>query len=422
MAPFDQGTQFPRFAEPRLAQALAYSPVVLVHGPRQCGKSTLAKMLGDRQGYGYLSFDNAVTRRSADEDPLGFVDDLPSRVILDEVQRVPALFTTLKSVVDRDRQPGRFLLTGSSNVLLVPKLSDSLAGRMAILRLHPFAQCELAGQPSEFLDRLFEADFPVKTVPRLKEDLLERVVAGGYPPALERPAGPPAHTTRDDWYRDYITSLVQRDVREISRIRSLDALPRLLRLAAARTGQLVNLLDLSTSFQQSRQTIGDYITLLEHIFLLERLPPWYNNHTSRLIKTPKLHLGDSGLACSLLGVDAQTLKSDRSQFGPLLETFVYQEIRRMASWHERHHEFFHYRDKDQAEVDIVIERGSNRIAGVEVKAAATVSAADFKGLKKLKTACGDRFAGGVVLYDGETSAGFGEGLYAIPLRWLWEAP
>lgn len=222
MVPSDRSTQFPRFSEPRLAQALAYSPVVLVHGPRQCGKSTLAKMLGDREGYGYLSFDNAVTRRSADEDPLGFVDDLPNRVILDEVQRVPELFITLKSVVDRDRQPGRFLLTGSSNVLLVPKLSDSLAGRMAILRLHPFAQCELAGQPSEFLDRLFEADFPVKTVPRLKEDLLERVVAGGYPPALERPVGAPANTARNDWYRDYITTLVQRDVREISRIRSLD--------------------------------------------------------------------------------------------------------------------------------------------------------------------------------------------------------
>lgn len=204
----------------------------------------------------------------------------------------------------------------------------------------------------------------------------------------------------------------------------------MLRLAAARAGQLVNLLDLSSSFQQSRQTIGDYITLLEQFFLLERLPPWFNNHTSgpttrpnnRLIKTPKLHLGDSGLACSLLGVDAQTLKADRSQLGPLLETFVYQEIRRMASWHECHHEFFHYRDKDKAEVDIVIEKGANQIAGVEVKAAATVSAADFKGLKKLKQDCGDRFAGGVVLYDGENSAGFGEGLYAIPLRWLWEAP
>jgi len=409
---------FPRFAEQPLAQALAYSPVVLVHGPRQCGKSTLAKVLGDQQAYGYLSFDNAVTRRSADEDPLGFCDDLPHRVILDEVQRVPELFTTLKSVVDRDRQPGRFLLTGSSNVLLVPKLSDSLAGRMAILRLHPFAQCELEGQVSAFLDRLFEADFPIKTVPRLKETLLERVVAGGYPPALERPAG----AIRDSWYRDYITTLVQCDVREISRIRSLDSLPRLLRLAAARTGQLFNLLDLSSSFQLSRATIGDYITLLEHIFLLERLPPWYNNHTSRLVKTPKLHLGDSGLACSLLGIDAQSLKTDRNQLGPLLETFVYQELRRMASWHERHHEFFHYRDKDQAEVDVVIERGANRIAGVEVKAAATVSAADFKGLKKLKETCGDRFAAGVVLYDGENSARFGEGLYAIPIRWLWDAP
>lgn len=407
---------YPRFAEAALAEALTDSPVALIHGPRQCGKSTLARMLGDREGYVYTSFDDEVMRAAAETDPIGFVDDLPERAILDEVQRVPGLFSSLKAVVDRDRRPGRFLLTGSSNVLLVPRLSDSLAGRMAIQRLHPFAQCELAGKPSKFIDRLFAADFRARKVARLKGELPARMVAGGYPPALERSEG----QRRDNWYRDYINTLIQRDVRELARISALDALPRLLAMAAGRTAQLFNLSDLASSFRLSRNTIGDYVTLLENIFLLDRIPPWHSNRSNRLVKTPKLHMGDTGLACSLLGLDSGTLASDRAQLGPLLETFVYQELRRLASWHTDHHDFYHFRDRDKVEVDIVIERGARRLAGVEVKAAATVTTADFRGLRKLKKTAGKRFVAGVVLYDGEACAGFGEGLFAVPLRLLWE--
>jgi len=407
---------YPRFAESALAEALSDSPVVLIHGPRQCGKSTLASMLGERQGYAYTSFDDDVMREAAATDPIGFVDALPERAILDEVQRVPGLFTSLKAAVDRKRQPGRFLLTGSSNVLLLPNLSDSLAGRMAIQRLHPFAQCELAGKPSVFLDRLFAGEFPIRKVPRLKDGLPRRIAAGGYPPALERPEG----RRRDNWYRDYINTLIQRDVRELARISTLNALPRLLRLAAGRTAQLFNLSDLASAFQLSRTTIGDYVTLLEHIFLLERLPPWHSNHASRLVKTPKLHIGDTGLACGLLGLDAAALAADRTQLGPLLETFVYQELRRLASWHPHQHNFYHLRDRDKVEVDIVIERSVRQLAGVEVKAAATVTATDFRGLRKLKHTAGKRFVAGVVLYDGETVSSFGDGLYAMPISTLWE--
>ncbi|MCB1842571.1 MAG: ATP-binding protein [Halioglobus sp.] len=408
----------PRFAETVLAEALADSPLVLIHGPRQCGKSTLARMYGDKAGYRYFSFDDDTLRGAAASDPVGFVGDLPARVILDEVQRVPELFTSLKAAVDHNREPGRFLLTGSSNVLLMPRLSDSLAGRMAIQRLHPFARCELTGQPADFLDRLFAADFPTRNVARLRAALAEHVAAGGYPPALARAEG----RRREHWYRDYITTLVQRDVRDIARIRSLDALPRLLRLAAARTAQLFNVSELASAFQLSRVTIADYLTLLENIFLLERLPPWHSNHTSRLVKTPKLHMGDSGLACGLLGLTGAMLQADRAQLGPLLETFVYQELRRLASWHSQHHDFFHFRDRDQVEVDIVLERGGGQLAGVEVKAAATVTAADFRGLRKLRDGAGGRFVAGVVLYDGEHCARFDTGLYAVPLRWLWENP
>lgn len=403
-----------RCAERALAEALMDSPVVLLHGPRQCGKSTLARMLGDRAGYSHVTLDDDTFRAAALADPVGFVDGLPARVIIDEVQRVPMLFTSLKARLDRDRQPGQFLLTGSSNVLLLPKLSDSLAGRMAILRLHPFAQCELVGKDSDFLDRLFAGDFPVRKMERLRDEIPSRIIAGGYPPALARPVG----RRRDAWYRDYITTIVQRDIREMARIRSLDAMPRLLRLAAARTAQLFNLSDLASAFQINRITVGEYVTLLENIFLIERLAPWHSNHTSRLVKTPKLHMGDTGLACALMGLTGDMLSADRTLLGPLLETFVYQELRRLASWHESHHDFFHYRDKDMVEVDIVIERGAGKLAGVEIKAAATVTSQDFKGLHKLKHTAGKRFTCGVVLYDGEACVSFGDGMFAVPLRWL----
>ena len=233
---------------------------------------------------------------------------------------------------------------------------------------------------------------------------------------LLRAVGP----RRAAWYRDYLEALVQRDVRDLARISSLDALPRLLALAAAQTAQLLNVTDRASPFQLSRPTIRDYVTLLERVFLLETLPPWHSNKLSRLVKTPKLHIGDTGLACALLGVDVAALASDRTLLGPLLETFVLQEVRRQASWEAEPMSFFHFRDRDGAEVDLVIERGARAVVGVDVKAAATVTASDFRGLRKLQAAAGDRFVGGVVLYDGETSVSFGDGLHAVPLRGLWE--
>ena len=407
----------PRFAEERLIEALSDTPVVLIHGPRQSGKTTLAKKLGAERGYSYSSFDDDVVLAAARTDPVGFVDDLPDQVILDEVQRAPELFTSLKTAVDRRRAPGRFILTGSANVLVVPKLADSLAGRMEILRLHPLAQCELLGTKPRFLEALFGGSFSLRSSDRLGPELAERIVAGGYPAALERQQ----RRRRAAWYQAYIETLVQRDVRDLARITSLDMLPRLLTVAAGQTAQLFNVSDLAAPFQRSRQTIRDYLTLLERVFLLDLLPPWHTNRLSRVIKTPKLHLGDTGVACALLGLDAEALHDDRQTLGLLLETFVFQELRRQASWSEDSMRFHHFRDKDGAEVDVVIERGARRVAGIEVKAGATVTSADFRGLRKLAAAAGKRFAAGVVLYDGEATAGFGEGLYAVPVRRLWEA-
>ncbi len=408
----------PRFAGAGLVEALTDSPVVLLHGPRQCGKTTLARLVGEARGYEYFTFDEDVSRLAAEADPAGFVDRLPDRVILDEIQRVPTLFTAIKASVDRRRVAGRFLLTGSTNVLLVPALADSLAGRMEILRLFPLAQAELTGHDSGFLPALFSAAFETQRADRLAHELAERIVAGGYPAALARSQ---PHR-RAAWYRDYLDAIVQRDVRDLARISALDTLPRLLALAAGQTARLLNVSDLAAPFSVSRPTIRDYVTLLERVFLLEELHPWHTNRLSRLVKTPKLHIGDTGLACALLGVNAAALDSDRELLGQLLETFVYQELRRQASWHETSLSFFHFRDRDAFEVDIVVERGARELAGIEVKASATVREGDFRGLRKLREASGRRFVCGVVLYDGEVTTPFGDRLFAVPIRALWTRP
>ncbi len=407
---------YPRYAEKPLTEALSDSPAVLVHGPRQCGKTTLARLVGDSLGYDYISFDDDVARTAAAADPAGFVAGLPERSILDEVQRVPSLFTALKQEIDRRRVPGRFLLTGSSQVLLLPSLADSLAGRMEVLRLHPLSQNEIYGGVPNFLDDLFRGRFQTASTNRLGDDLAERIVAGGYPAALERPTA----RRRANWYRNFVETQLQRDARDMSRISALDALPRLLSAAASQTARLYNLSDLAAPFQLSRPTIGGYVELLERLFLVERLPPWHSNRLNRLVKTPKLHIGDTGLGCALLGTGPPALAQDRTFFGQLLETFVFQELKRQSICQEQPLSFFHYRDKDQVEVDVVIERGALAVAGVEVKASATVTTSDFRGLHKLKKTTGDRFASGVVLYDGEIASSFGGGMFAVPIRSLCE--
>ncbi len=406
---------YPRHAEGRLAGALADTPVVLLHGPRQCGKTTLARAVAEPAGYGYLSFDDDTLTAAAKADPAGFVANLPHRMVLDEIQRVPEIFTSIKAQVDRDRRPGRFLLTGSANVLLLPTLADSLAGRLEAQRLHPLAQCELARHESGFLRALFSRDFPVARHERLGPEMSRRIVAGGFPAALARQPG-----RQRDWYRAYVQTLVQRDVRDLARIGSLDAVPRLLEFAAGQTAHLLNISELAGPFQLSRPTIRDYMALLERVFLVETLPPWHVRHLNRLIKTPKIHLGDTGLASALLRVDAQALDKDRVLLGQLLETFVFHELRRQASWGPADIAFHHFRDRDDHEVDIVLEQGRLQLTGVEVKASGTVREADFRGLRKLREIAGERFVCGVVLYDGEVSIPFSKDLFAVPLRALWD--
>ena len=407
-----------RHAEWKFLAALDRSPAVLIHGPRQCGKTTLARMIGEARSHAYIDFNLPAARANARNDPDGFAASLRGRVVLDEVQYAPELFAALRAEIDRDRTPGRFLMTSSSNVLLLPKLGDTLAGRMALQRLHPLSQCELERVQPTFLDALFAADFQMRTTEPLLLQLAERVVAGGYPAMLARSSA----RSRRAWLRNHVRAVARRDVLSLRRIRSLNAVPKLLQLAAAQTARLLNVAGIASACGLTRPTVRDHLIFLQHVFLLDHLPAWHHERAIGLVKRPKLHFRDTGLACALLGVSAEKLRApqlDRTLYGQLLETFALQELRRQASANRKSIDFFHYREKSGSEVDIVINRGS-QLAGVAIKASGTAEPKDFRGLERFRDLAGERFACGVVLYDGHYCLRFGDRLYAVPIRFLWE--
>lgn len=405
-----------RSLTPRLRESLGDAPVTLLVGPRQAGKSTLAQQLVEEMHLdAYLTLDDGVTLAAAASDPDGFVAGLPRSVAIDEVQRAPALLPAIKASVDRDRRPGRFLLTGSANVLLLPRVSESLAGRLEAHTLWPFSQGEIDQRESAFLERLFAggsreptagADDPTS--------LLERIVRGGFPPAVERTG-----RRRDAWLGSYVETVVQREVRDIANVDRLALLPRLVGLLAARTAGLLNVAELARSAGIPLTTLQRYLVLLEHVFLLVRIPAWHANLGKRLVRSPKAHLVDSGVAAHALGVSADRLAQDPSLLGPLLESFVGMELVKQSSWAERSVRVHHFRTSAGREVDFVLEDRSGRVAAVEVKAGATVGPRDVAGLRLLADALGDRFVRGVVLYGGPAAVPFGERLAAWPIDVLW---
>ncbi|MBL4630869.1 MAG: ATP-binding protein [Paraglaciecola sp.] len=404
---------FVRFAEQNLLKALDDTPVVLIHGSRQCGKTTLAQMVGEKHQYHYLTFDDVNQLNAAKSDPVGFVDNLPEKTIIDEIQRAPEIFTSIKASVDKNRKPGRFILTGSANVLLLPKLSDSLAGRIEVIHLRPLSQAEIIGCQSSVIQNLFTRKTQLSAITtgyaKLGKGLIDLITSGGYPSALTRTT----ENRKMAWYRDFTNTLIQRDIQDIASIQNMSLLPKLLALCASQTGRLFNVSDLASPFAISRPTIKEYVALLEQIFLVEQIQPWHNNRLSRLIKTPKMHLTDTGLACSLLNVKAKDLQHDRNLFGQLLETYIFQELQKYAGWQDSNCDIYHFRNKDKVEVDFILQDGQF-ITGIEVKASATIQFADFKGIIKLRDAVGVSFVKGVVFYDGDAILSFGDRLFAVP--------
>ena len=402
-----------RHITPSLLQALSDTPVVFLNGARQTGKSFLARRLAaTAHPARYLTLDDVAVLAAAHSDPTGFIAGLDGPVVLDEVQRVPRLFLAIKALVDRDRQSGRFLLTGSADVLLLPELADSLAGRMEVLTLHPLSQGEIEGHLEGFIEALFADQLPdlaVGGAPDLA--LLDRIQTGGYPEMQTRTS---PHR-RNAWFSSYISTILQRDVRDLAHIEGLAALPRLLSLLAARAASLLNFAELSRTTGIPQTTLKRYLALLETTFLVYYLPAWSGNLGKRLVKAPKLMLNDTGLLVHLLGGDL----GPGTQLGPVLENFVATELRKQARWSSRRVQFFHFRTQVGREVDLVMEDNSGRIVGIEVKATATPGADDFKGLRSLAADLGDRFHRGVVLYTGPEVIPFGARLHALPVESLW---
>lgn len=398
--------------------SLKDSPVVFIQGARQTGKSTLARSLA-ASGHParYLTLDDAATLSAAESDPTGFIAGLDGPVIIDEVQRVPGLALAIKAAIDTNRKPGQFLLTGSAKVLVLPKLSESLAGRIEIHTLWPFSQGEIEGHFETFIDSVFRSKFqPGNPAAEGWPKIVTRLVQGGYPEMLNRAGA----DRRQAWFGSYISSILQRDVRDISNIRDLADLPRLLALIASRAASLLDYADLARGIGIPQTTLKRYMGLLEATFLVQTLPAWFTNIGKRLVKSPKLLLNDTGLLTHLLGADAARLRADPTLAGGILENFVAMELFKQCGWSKLQPTLHHFRSHNGEEVDVVLEDRAGRIVGIEVKASASINAGHFKGLKALAEAAGDRFVRGIVLYSGTTAVPFARNLIALPLGELWK--
>jgi len=406
-----------RHLEEALFEALADTPVVCILGPRQCGKSTLAMHAApDRT---YVSLDDPNSYELARLDPKGFIGELPDLVTIDEIQRLPELTLAIKQSVDANRRPGRFLLTGSADLLQLPRLSDSLAGRMEWIELQPFSEAEKEAVDGHFLKQWLQGALKNEVSasnPPQPSTLPKRVIAGGYPEAVRR-----SHKRARQWLEQYVRSLVDRDIHDISQIRDGEKVGRFLEYLSHQTAQLENITEMAKALGHTRATVEKYLSILEKLYLLRRLPAWHRNVQKRLIKAPKIHLCDSGLTATLSATTESTWMDDRGRFGHLLESVIVQQISIQASRMEPKTRLWHYRDKDKVEVDCVLTQG-RRTWGVEVKASASIDPSDFKGLRRLAEQAGDDFQGGIVLYDGNSQLPVDQrlNLYAMPISKLWK--
>lgn len=401
----------PRHLAPVVRRALSDTRVIFLGGPRQSGKSTLAGTLLPRVAY--RSLDDAGTLAAADTDPQSFMEELPRRAVIDEIQRVPKLLPAIKAAVDRDPKR-RVLLTGSADVFVLPGVTESLAGRIEVHTLWPFAQSEIERSPGKFVDDVFAKEIPRVHMTEPRTAVIDRIIRGGYPEAVAR-----SGARRTAWYESYVTSIVLREIRDISSIQSATDLPRILRLLAARASSILNVSEVSRAAGIAHTTLTRYLALLEATYLFWRLPAWSGNLGKRLLAHPKIVLTDCGVAAALQGIDASRLAADEHLAGPIVETFVAAELLKLSSWSQVRPSLYHFRSVAGDEVDLLLERRDGSVVGIEVKAGANVDDRDFRGLRVLAAGLGKKFRRGLVLYTGPHVLGFGPDLFAMPIGALW---
>jgi hypothetical protein len=406
----------PRWAEAGLRAAIADTPVVAVNGARQVGKSTLVSTTRYPGSVEVVTLDDEPARQAAREDPRAFVRRPVDTLVIDEVQLEPSLFRAVKAEVDRDRQPGRFVLTGSSRLLSAPDMADSLVGRVEVIDLWPLSQGELAGVAPSVLDVLFDDPRSLVRGSDLdRADVVRRICVGGFPEVQDRAAA-----RRSTWFESYVRTTVDRVVRRVSDIDRAAEMPRLLRLCAARTANELNVADVADAMSLPSRTVNGYLAHLATAFLVHLVQPWSTNVTARVVKRPKLVLVDAGLAAHLLGTtEAALVVPGAPHLGRLVETFAVGEILRIASATDSRVDVRHFRDRDGSEVDLVLEHPDGRVVGLEIKGTSTPRSSDFRGLRLIADRLGDRFVFGAVLSLAPEATPFGDRLAALPLDVLW---
>ncbi len=401
----------------RLLEALKNSPAVLIAGARQTGKTTLVREIGHDRGFTFVTFDDLFAQGAADADPIGFVNDLKKPAILDEVQSVPKIFLPIKKDIDENRESGRYLLTGSANPLMIPKIGDSLAGRMQIINLWPLSQGELLGHKETFIDTIFSNKLPSSSFKRItKKHLIELVIKGGYPD-LQKVNGERAQY---DWCNSYLTSLIQKDITDLAKIENLRSIPNILQTLAVRVGGLMNEKDIARNVGIPVTTLHRHLQLLQNLFLISFLPGWYRNMGKRLVKSSKIYFVDTAILLHLLGFNEERLMSSPNMLGHIIENFVIIELTKQLTWSQTIAKTYHYRSHDGSEeVDLVVESTSGKMVGIEIKNTETITIHDFKGLKKLQEDSGKDFLYGIVIYTGDKINSFGKDLVAVPMSALW---
>jgi len=410
-----------RHVKARALEALHDTRIVVIQGARQVGKTTLVQEILAHVGGQYVTLDDPSIRAAAQLDPVGFVmQNRAGLLAVDEVQRVPELMLALKLEVDRDPRPGRFLITGSADLLRLPTVEDSLAGRAESIELHGFSQGELSQHLEQFIDHTFANNIVTHHTSKLgRADYLERAMAGSFPEVINRSPG----RRRQDWLDNYLTRITERDAPDISSLRSIPELSLVLRLIAAQNSGELNTTKLSQRSGIPTTSLTRLLGLLETLYLVQRIPAWSTNLTKRVVTRPKVALLDTGMAARLQNVSPASASPNVSPTvaGHLLEGFVAGELRRQRAWAEEVVQLCHFRDHSVGEVDLVLESIDGRVVGIEVKAAATVGTKDVRGLELLRDRLGARFIRGYVLYTGAESVPFGDRITAAPLDLLWSS-